>query len=68
MNIFSNLDNKELADFLDKTLNDYYDQVITKNLSININTFSINICRFSILDISYCLLNSVEFIFVATIV
>ena len=31
MNIFSNLHNKELSDFLDKTLNDYYDQVITKN-------------------------------------
>ena len=37
MNIFSNLHNKELSDFLDKTLNNYYDQVITKNLSINLN-------------------------------
>ena len=27
MNIFSNLHNKELSDFLDKTLNNYYDKV-----------------------------------------
>ena len=37
MNIFSNLNNKELSDFLDKTLNNYYDQAITENLSVNLN-------------------------------
>ena len=37
MNIFSDSHNKELSDFLDKTLNNYYDKVITKNLSINFN-------------------------------
>ena len=43
MNIFSNLRNKELSDFLDKTLNNYYDKVITKNLSINLSKDSIEL-------------------------
>ena len=37
MNIFSDLHNQELSDFLDKVLNNYYDKVITENLSINFN-------------------------------
>ena len=37
MNIFSDLHNQELSDFLDKILDNYYDKVITENLSINFN-------------------------------
>ena len=37
MNIFSDLHKKELSSFLDKVLNNYYDKVITKNLSINLD-------------------------------
>jgi len=47
MNIFSNLHNKELSDFLHKTLNNYYDQVITKNLSINFNKDGIELINAS---------------------
>ena len=43
MNIFSNHHNKELSDFLDKTLNRYYDKELTKNLSINLNKESIEL-------------------------
>ena len=37
MNIFSDLHKKELSSFLDKVLNNHYDKVITKNLSINLD-------------------------------
>ena len=43
MNIFSNHHNQELSDFLDKTLNRYYDKELTKNLSINLNKESIEL-------------------------
>jgi hypothetical protein len=37
MDIFSDLHNKELSIFLDKILDNYYDKIVTKNLSINFN-------------------------------
>ena len=43
MNIFSDLHNQELSNFLDEILNNYYDKVITENLSINLNKDNIEL-------------------------
>ena len=43
MNIYSNLNNKELSDFLGKTLNNYYDKSVVKNLSIKLNSDGIEL-------------------------
>ena len=43
MDIFSNHYDKELSDFLDKTLNRYYDKELTKNLSIKLNKGNIEL-------------------------
>ena len=37
MNIFSDLDNKEILLFLHNFLNNYYDKITTQNLSLNFN-------------------------------
>ena len=47
MNIFSDLHNQELSDFLDKILDNYYDKVITENLSINFNKDGIELINAS---------------------
>ena len=47
MNIFSDLHNQELSNFLDKILNNYYDKVITENLSINFNKDGIELINAS---------------------
>ena len=43
-------------------------RALTNTLSINSNTFLINICRYLILDIQYYMLNNVSSIVVATLV
>jgi 16S rRNA (guanine1516-N2)-methyltransferase len=47
MNIFSDLHNQELSNFLDEILNNYYDKVITENLSINFNKDGIELINAS---------------------